>query len=144
MAKAKAGTRRRKTTPAADAAPDLAPVVWKGPLPPWLETAWQSLFEQLRRTPGATSWLILGPEGVGKAWLIQRLMQAVACTTLTPFWQDATRAHPLQPCGECNGCRSFLAGQHSELLTVQPADSGKEILVDAIRALNDFLSLGSL
>lgn len=47
------------------------------------------------------------------------------------------------PCGECAECRQCAAGQHPDLLTVQPTDGSKEIRVEDVRAFIADLALTS-
>lgn len=76
--------------------------------------------------------LVTGPKGVGKGMLSRAFLQRIACTEA---------AGGLLGCGQCNGCRSFLGGTHPEILQVAPELPGKEILVDSIRSVIEFLSL---
>lgn len=100
--------------------------------PPWLDAALAGLVKLVRSRQIPSGLLVTGPDGVGKGLLVRTFLQRIACT-------DAG-ARDL-PCGRCNGCRSFLGSSHPEILVVQPAESGKDILVDDIRAVIDFLSL---
>ena len=59
----------------------------------------------------ATTYLFVGPEGVGKRALALKLAQALLCTV-----RDAAA---LDPCGQCESCRLAAAGNHPDLLTIQ-------------------------
>ncbi|HEY1601577.1 MAG TPA: DNA polymerase III subunit delta' [Pirellulales bacterium] len=63
----------------------------------------------------ASTFLFVGPAGIGKRSFAIRLAQAFLCQT-----------HPaaaLDPCGTCAGCQQVLAGTHPDLLRVsRPAD----------------------
>ncbi len=85
---------------------------------------------QARELP--SGMLVVGPHGVGKGLLIRAFLQRVACT-------EAQTG--MVPCGNCNGCRGMLAGSHPEILEVVPEEPGKEILIERIRAVIEFLSL---
>lgn len=117
---------------------------------PWTEAAWQQLLARGENLPQAL--LIHGPRGVGKFDLARRFAQFVLCEL------PSRRA----PCGHCDGCRWFLAGQHPDYRQVEPeylapqqelhedapapAKTSKpshEIKVDQIRGLVDFLNIGS-
>jgi len=101
-----------------------------GILYPWLAEPWQRLNAYLaaRRLPQAL--LIHGAEGVGKTHLAEMFAQKLLCRNPGPF-----------ACGDCAGCRLFLAGTHPDFLKIEPAERGKPIAVDAVRHLIANLSL---
>jgi DNA polymerase-3 subunit delta' len=79
----------------------LLPLIGHLPLRDRLATQWRS-----GRLPA--SILLHGPEGVGKQRLALWLGQMMLCTG------DAS------PCGECQGCRYTLEGQHPDLHWIFP------------------------
>jgi DNA polymerase III subunit delta' len=100
--------------------------------PPWLEGRLNELVRLVGSKQIPPGLLVTGPKGVGKGLLVRAFLQRMACTEA---------AGGLFGCGRCNGCRSFLAGSHPEILDVTPEAPGKEIVVDSIRAVIEFLSL---
>ena len=58
----------------------------------------------------ATTYLFVGPEGVGKRSFALKLAQALLCTGSDPV--------RLEPCGQCESCRLAAAGNHPDLLQV--------------------------
>jgi DNA polymerase-3 subunit delta' len=121
---------------------------------PWNKKLWEDLREKPERTPHAI--LLHGPQGIGKLALAEQLAQSLLCEE-----QDRARA----PCGECDGCRWYLAGTHPDFRRIEPesmarrpeaeepddaakpsaktAKPSTEIKVEQIRALDDFLNLRS-
>ncbi len=113
---------------------------------------WGRLLELRGRVPHAL--LLHGAEGVGKLALAERFAQALLCEHVSP---------PGEPCGRCDACRWFAAANHPDVRYVEPEaiahprggteESGqrqgkpsrpsREIKVDQIRALADFVHLGS-
>lgn len=59
----------------------------------------------------ASSYLFLGPSGVGKRAFALKLAQALLCQTRDPA--------ELDPCGECEACHLATAGNHPDLDVVQ-------------------------
>lgn len=58
----------------------------------------------------ASTFLFVGPAGIGKRAFAERLAQVLLCQQNAPA--------EMQPCGECPGCRGVLAGTHPDLITV--------------------------
>jgi len=97
---------------------------------PWLDEAWQRLNAYLvaQRLPQAL--LIHGADGIGKTHLAETFAQRLLCKNPEAF-----------ACGDCAGCRLFLAGTHPDFLRIEPVERGKPIAVDAIRHLIANLAL---
>jgi DNA polymerase-3 subunit delta' len=72
------------------------------------------IVERFRRTLSsgrlASTYLFVGPPGVGKRRLAMELAQALLCT-------ESPEA-ALEPCGTCDSCRIFAAGNHPDLEVV--------------------------
>lgn len=120
---------------------------------PWQNSLWEDLRGKLEGLPHAV--LIHGPEGIGKLALAEQLAQSLLCEAA-----DRSRL----PCGQCAGCRWYLAGSHPDFRRVEPealalradvqdedgeppASRGSkpstEIKVDQVRGLEGFLNVGS-
>ena len=63
--------------------------------------------QTLRRGRLASSYLFVGPEGVGKRTFAMRLAQTLFC--------KQTPATEMDPCGNCQPCQQMLAGTHPDL-----------------------------
>ena len=123
---------------------------------PWNEAVFESLRKARERLPHAL--LIHGPRGVGKLALAERFAQLLLCEN---------PAVASRPCGQCDACRWYLAGNHPDFRRIEPealaktpppdaeAEEGSEaparrtkqpsivITVEQVRALGDFLNLRS-
>jgi DNA polymerase-3 subunit delta' len=80
------------------------------------------IVEQFRRSLArgrlASTYLFVGPEGVGKHLFGRKLAQTLLCQANPP--------EHLNPCGQCAGCRQVLAGTHPDLLEVcKPTDKSE-------------------
>src|SRR3954469_24157173 len=83
--------------------------------------SWQNLqghdevAEQFRRALTndrlASTFLFVGPEGIGKRAFALKLAQTLLCETREP--------KQLEPCGTCPGCLQVLAGTHPDLINVR-------------------------
>lgn len=99
---------------------------------PWLDEPLIALSEALaaERLPHAI--LIEGAEGVGKQILARRLSASLLCTN---------RDHAHRPCGKCQACRLFVAGNHPDFRAVAPEEGKLSIGVDQVRSLISALVL---
>lgn len=125
---------------------------------PWQSSAWQQLQQLRERLPHAI--LFHGPEGIGKTAFAERFAQSLLCQA------PATEGHP---CGQCDSCGWFAQYSHPDYRRVRPealdeegaaetedGDAGeskkagksarapsKEIKIDQIRALADFMNVST-
>lgn len=96
---------------------------------PWQQSLWNRLV-QLQDSGRLPHALILsGAHGVGK----QELSDALVARTLCHM--PAKTA-----CGHCHACQMLRSGYHPDLLRVSPAEKSRQIRIDAIREVNDFVS----
>lgn len=98
-------------------------------LHPWNQQVWQRTARHLDKLSHAL--LLGGPRGVGKDAFALHLAWALLCEA--PSADGA--------CGACRGCRLLAAGNHPDLFMAMPAEEGKGILIDQVRALSEFLPL---
>jgi DNA polymerase III subunit delta' len=80
------------------------------------------------------AYLFTGPTGIGKRTLLAEFARALLCAQADP------------PCGQCRNCALSSKGSHPDLLTVEPAVSGKsvraaKVKIDPIRELIHDLQL---
>lgn len=122
---------------------------------PWQGAAWERLQQMRERLPHAI--LFHGPAGVGKADFMESFAQALLCENVRPDGHA---------CGACASCGWFLQNNHPdyrrvrpEALEDEPADSeeggestgkakstkapSKEIKIEQIRALSDFMNIST-
>lgn len=118
---------------------------------PWQEQIWNRLAEMRGRLPHAL--LFHGRPGIGKLHLAEVLAQSLLCENQS---KDGLA------CGACPACGWFAAGNHPDYRLIQsealaPAEEdaegevaeeskkkpSKQIKIEQIRALSDFLNVGS-
>ena len=89
--------------------------------------------EQFRRSLArgrlASTYLFVGPEGVGKHSFALKLAQTLLCLTNPPV--------RLEPCGHCAGCLQVLAGTHPDLIVVAKPAEKSEIPVQLLIGAGD-------
>ncbi len=80
--------------------------------------------------------LLSGEKGVGKRTFARLLAQALMCTG------DGNEKN--KPCGQCRGCRRFMARTHPDALFPAPLPKEKSIKLDTLRDTISALSRHSL
>lgn len=116
---------------------------------PWQAETWQALMTQQARMPHAI--LLTGEAGTGKLAFARHFAQALLC--------EATDMSA-RPCGVCDACRWFLAGNHPDFRELAPDNDEDEadgdddkskakkkksdiIKIEQVRALAEFVYLSS-
>jgi DNA polymerase-3 subunit delta' len=124
---------------------------------PWQDQAWTQLQQMRARLPHAI--LFYGPAGIGKADFIEAFAQSLLCENVRPDGHA---------CGACASCGWFTQGNHPDYRRVRPealedeapaaegddgADSdkkskstkaaSKDIKIEQIRALSDFMNIST-
>jgi DNA polymerase-3 subunit delta' len=118
---------------------------------PWLAKPWHELVGRRGALPHAL--LIHGHSGLGKTALARTFAQALLC--------EAPRADGL-PCGACRACHWFGQGNHPDFRIVEPevlaeetslaqgegqgkgpGSPSRQIKIDQIRELQEFLAVGT-
>lgn len=70
------------------------------------------------------AYLFVGPDGIGKQQFARRLAQCLLCQSLG---EDQ-----LEACGECAGCRPYLAAAHPDFLFVGRPEGKRELPIAAM------------
>lgn len=96
---------------------------------PWQVEQWSQFHElqAMNRLPHAI--LLGGLKGVGK----KRFAKAVAHSLLCEERRSSG------PCGHCQACDLNQAGTHPDLKEIEPEQAGKQIKVDQVRGVLDFI-----
>ena len=75
----------------------------------------QQFQQRLERQRLASTYLLAGPEGIGKRRFAQYIAQCLLC--------EKTPENALESCDDCPACQQVIAGTHPDLLQVRrPAD----------------------
>ena len=101
---------------------------------PWHHTHWHDFRQALTQNRLPHALLLAGACGVGKQPLAAAMGAHLVCERRAALADDQIS------CGECHSCAMRKAGHHPDVLIIAPAEQGKLIRIDAVRAVNDFLA----
>lgn len=101
---------------------------------PWQQEQWQRLNNQRRQDSLPHALLLVGQAGLGLDYFAKLLARSLLCSNSSDNFN---------PCGECPSCREVLQKVHPDYQEITLLDGKKSILVDQIRALNQFFALTS-
>jgi len=96
---------------------------------PWLASVHDQIQEQLYKQRLGHALLFTGQAGLGKRLYLRELSQVLLCSET----EDS-------PCGQCANCHLFNAGSHPDLLMVEPEEKGKQIKIEQIRKVTEFVN----
>ncbi|MGH1461742.1 MAG: DNA polymerase III subunit delta' [Neptuniibacter sp.] len=95
----------------------------------WFNESFQHLvnLHSKQRLPHAL--LLHGMQGIGKAGFAKSFAQYLLCQS------------PIsgKVCGHCKACELNSAGTHPDLFLISPEEKGKQLKVDQVRALGEFI-----
>lgn len=96
---------------------------------PWQEAGWKRLVQQYRENTLAHALLLSGPGGTGKHALLKELAKYMLC--LNP---EGDRS-----CGHCHNCQLLVSGEHPDIMIIGPEEGARDIKIEQVRALADFV-----
>jgi len=101
---------------------------------PWQQAQWGKVIgsQQSGRLPHAL--LFLGPQGVGKQNFAASLVDRMLCH------QPETQGLEEQACGKCKSCLLRISGNHPDLKVVERLEKKKNISIDQVREVGEFLA----
>ncbi|MBL4798812.1 MAG: DNA polymerase III subunit delta' [Oleispira sp.] len=102
---------------------------------PWNAEVWQGLLDRYYGTGLPHASLLLGNEGTGKRPLAYQLAKLLLCKSA-----DKKTSKINACCDQCRSCQLMDAGSHPDYFVCDQEAKGKQIKVDTVRQLNDFLS----
>jgi DNA polymerase-3 subunit delta' len=91
---------------------------------PWLERPWNEFAARLEQGRLPHALLVSGPEGIGKAGLVNAMMEGLLC-----------EEPGAEACGRCRSCRLLTGGAHPDRFVVKPEEGKRIITVEAVRGL---------
>lgn len=97
---------------------------------PWQKDLWSSLQQRHSQSGLPHALLLTGLKGIGKHQLALHLAQWLLC--LSPQKEGG--------CQQCHSCHLFNANNHPDFMLCQPEDNSRQIRIDSVRRVNDFLT----
>ncbi|MDB9968955.1 DNA polymerase III subunit delta', partial [Gammaproteobacteria bacterium] len=106
---------------------------------PWQGAQWAQLSRAFAAKQLAHAYLLSGCEGLGKSLFADGFARYVLC--MQPIAQNAAGGltDTAVACGSCNNCLKCGAGNHPDILTIEPEEGSKNIKIDQIRWLSEFV-----
>ncbi len=96
---------------------------------PWQGPIWHDLLKRHQSAGLPHAMLLTGSAGIGKHELALYTAQWLLC-----------RESGSKPCGTCHSCQLWAAGSHPDFMLCLPEDGSRQIRIDAVRKVNDFLA----
>jgi DNA polymerase-3 subunit delta' len=96
---------------------------------PWHSDQWRLLNSTITQNKLHHALLLTGPEGIGLSQFSSQLAAALLCH------QPAAK----RMCGACKSCVLFNAGNHPDLMSLEPEEPGGQIKVALVRDLIEFM-----
>ena len=101
---------------------------------PWQQTQWQQLLNMREQNRLPHALLLTGPEGIGLNHFARVFAASLLCLSRTA--ENVS-------CGTCQSCQLFTAGNHPDMVFIEPEEQGKQIKIAQIRELIDYVALKS-
>lgn len=97
---------------------------------PWQVSQWDQISRQFKNRQLAHAYLLCGESGLGKALFASKFAHRMLCL----------QADTYSACGECKNC--FLGGAHyhPDIVTISPEQGSKDIKIEQIRLLLEFVN----
>lgn len=106
---------------------------------PWHNAQWLQLSHALASKQLAHAYLLSGNAGLGKSLFADAFARYALC--LSPSTQNSAAdiAEVARACGSCANCIKGGAGNHPDILRIAPEEGSKNIKIDQIRWLSEFV-----
>ena len=100
---------------------------------PWQTQVWEDLVKRQQTAGLPHALMYTGISGIGKHQLSLYTAEWLLC-------QRVKTESLSQPCGSCHSCQLWKAGSHPDFMICQPEDNSRQIRIDSIRKVNEFLA----
>jgi len=106
---------------------------------PWQLAQWAQLSRAFATQQLAHAYLFSGSEGLGKSLFANSFARYALCLNPVTQKAEAGIAERATACGTCSNCLKGGAGNHPDILTIEVEEGSKNIKIDQIRWLSEFM-----
>lgn len=106
---------------------------------PWQAVQWAQLSRAFAASQLAHAYLFSGSEGLGKSLFADGFARTMLCLNPVPHDAGSGLAESLVACGTCTNCLKCGAGNHPDILKIEVEEGSKNIKIDQIRWLSEFV-----
>ncbi len=99
---------------------------------PWQQSVWSDLIKRHHVHGLPHALMFTGPKGVGKHALSLQVAQWLLCSRRVSDNLEVA-------CGQCHSCQLWAAGNHPDFQQCKPEDGSRQIRIDGVRKVNEFL-----
>lgn len=118
------------------------PVNTLAPPLPWQLAQWAQIERARANDSLAHAYLLSGSEGLGKSLFAHGLAEVMLCKSPIAgpeHSQGGTHAGIKVACGACANCLKGGVGHHPDLLSIEPEEGSRNIKIEQIRRLSEFV-----
>jgi len=105
---------------------------------PWQLSQWAQLERARANQSLAHAYLFSGSEGLGKSLFARGFARRMLCQNPVPG-SAASQEATTVACGVCSNCQKGGVGHHPDLLWIEPEEGSRNIKIDQIRRLGEFV-----
>lgn len=106
---------------------------------PWQVAQWAQLSRAFAARQLAHAYLFSGTEGLGKAAFAEAFAKYTLCMNPSLSKTVGGSANMAVACGTCGNCLKGGAGNHPDILRIEAEEGSKNIKIDQIRHLSEFV-----
>lgn len=108
---------------------------------PWQLSQWEQLSRAFAADSLAHAYLLCGNEGLGKSLFAEDFARFALC--LAPVRHGGSEVEGARQvsiaCAQCSNCLKGGVGNHPDIIKIEPEEGSKNIKIDQIRRLSEFV-----
>lgn len=104
---------------------------------PWQGLQWQRTYNAFNSGQMAHAYLFYGDKGLGKSLFASAFANLMLCAT--PLETNDDPRSVRIACKQCSNCLQSASGHHPDIIHIKPEDGSKNIKIEQIRLLSEFV-----